>query len=47
MSPKFPGKYDIPEIKESTPTILGIPKLLQKLHPKAFRKTNTVFQTLH
>ena len=45
--PKFPRKYEIPEIQESTTTLPGIFELLSKLHPKTIKKTNTVFQNAH
>ena len=45
--PKLPGKYKISDFQESTTALLGISKLLPKLHPKIIRKTNTGFQTTH
>ena len=35
------------EVQESTTALLGISKLLPKLHPKIIRKTNTVFETTY
>ena len=44
---KLSQKYEFPEIKESTPLLLGTFKLLSQLYPKAIGKTNTVFQIAH
>ena len=44
--PKFPRKYEIPEIQESTTAVFGIFELLPELHPKTIRKTNAVFKQL-
>ena len=44
-SPRVQNFLEIPEIKESGPTISGILKLLPKLYPKALAETNTLFQS--
>ena len=44
--PELSRKYEIPEIKKSTPTLLGIPQLLSELHPKALGKANAIFKLL-
>ena len=40
----FLEKTKFPKSKKSTPTILGLPKLLSQLHPKTFRKTDPFFK---
>ena len=44
--PNFSGKYEISKMQESTSALLGIPELLQELHPRLSEKLTPFFKLL-